>query len=371
MTDGERLDFLDALRGYAILGVILTLAASLTGVGGPLRLLTDAAGTGVQLFFVISAVTIFLTFEKAKARDPNPVRSFFIKRLFRIVPVYWFGIVLYTVVYGLGSRGWKEGPELWHYPLHFTLTNLLHPATMSSVVPGGWSISCEVFFYLTVPLWFLAVRNVRQAAVFVAVSIIGGQVVVHVLRKLLDPTFAPWTGELAQYWYRSFPSQLGVFAIGMLLFFTLRDLRPWTERLRSPLASLATLALGTVIYALATFHRTSFVPHHYVFAAAYFVFGLALSQRPWLGLVNPVTTRIGRISYSGYIVHFLVLKQLQLHMPLPASHTLACFILYAAGLTFTLPLAWCGFKLIEQPCTNAAHRLIKRLAIRRMDQALA
>lgn len=108
----KRLAYLDALRGFAILAVIFTHAAQIADVAGPLRTLSDLGGRGVQLFFVISAFTIFLTFDKAVATESAPVRNFFIRRLMRIVPVYWAGILLYTAIYGLGSRGWREGPEL-------------------------------------------------------------------------------------------------------------------------------------------------------------------------------------------------------------------------------------------------------------------
>lgn len=145
----QRLGFVDALRGIAILLVIGAHAGVVTGLVGLAGGLANLGGYGVQLFFVVSAFTIFLTLERARARETFSIRNFFIRRLFRIVPVYWMGILLYSALYHLQSRGWTAAPFAWHFPLHILLINSLVPSAQSSVVPGGWSISCEVLFYIT------------------------------------------------------------------------------------------------------------------------------------------------------------------------------------------------------------------------------
>jgi peptidoglycan/LPS O-acetylase OafA/YrhL len=181
----NRLEYIDALRGWAIIGVILTHAAAITEIGGKVGRYALLGGYGVQLFFVVSAFTIFLTFDRGSRVERYPVANFFTRRLMRIVPVYWMGVLLYSCFYGLASRGWHEGPELWHVPVHLLLLNLLHPATLSSVVPGGWSISCEVLFYLTVPIWFALIKNRRSALLFLAATLVLAPLTVHAFRLFL------------------------------------------------------------------------------------------------------------------------------------------------------------------------------------------
>jgi hypothetical protein len=75
-TDTKHLAYIDALRGYAILGVI-GVHASQSGaeLAWPLQLLADQGARGVQLFFVVSALTLMLSAilqsaqPLAKARD--------------------------------------------------------------------------------------------------------------------------------------------------------------------------------------------------------------------------------------------------------------------------------------------------------------
>ena len=168
----NRYDYIDALRGLAIALVFVVHAGGRAGVDGVLKKVVSTGQYGVQLFFVISAFTIFLTLDRRQGREANLVQNFFIRRLFRILPVYWFGMVFYTILYGMESRSLLPGPELWHFVPNFFLVNLLHPDAMSSVVPGGWSISCEVLFYCMVPPLFLVITNTKRSIYFVMLTVV-------------------------------------------------------------------------------------------------------------------------------------------------------------------------------------------------------
>jgi exopolysaccharide production protein ExoZ len=73
----KRLAWIDALRGYAIIGV---LAVHVGGV-------TEGA-RGVQLFFVASAIALLHSWHTHK----DSVRRFYTRRLFRIAPMFWLAI---------------------------------------------------------------------------------------------------------------------------------------------------------------------------------------------------------------------------------------------------------------------------------------
>src|SRR5690606_14351277 len=146
--------------------------------------------------------------------------DFYIRRLFRIIPIYWLGILLYTAVYGLESRGWREGPELWHFPYHIFLINIFHPLTSSSVVPGGWSISCEVMFYLMVPLLYKYFYTNKRIAWFMLISMVLLPLINLALKKYsMNSFFAGYEpGVINNFYYRWIPSQLACFGFGMILF---------------------------------------------------------------------------------------------------------------------------------------------------------
>lgn len=348
----SRLAYVDALRGFAILGVIIAHAGSIAGLDGRFGMLAGFAGMGVQLFFVISAFTIFLTFARASSSESRPVGNFFIRRLFRIVPIYWAGILLYTFIYGLESRGWRPGPELWHYMLHLTLTNVLHPETSSSVVPGGWSISVEVLFYFTMPIWFLLVSGVRSAALFTVTATFVAMAGIPIIRTIIDPALA--YDNLDEYWTRSFLSQLPCFGFGFILYFlTVNPSNP-LRLLGRPIPNACVLAAAPIAFVAG--YKLA-LPLHYVVSLASLMVGAALSQMPWRILVNQITTFVGRVSYSAYLLHFLVLQKLSEH-----THSLGTLprflILLALGTAITIPLAYLSYRAVEIPCTSLAKRLI-------------
>ncbi len=75
-----RYEFLDALRGYAILGVISYHCAYFSGWNSHGLEFAEAGAFGVQLFFMVSAFTIFMTLERGLSRESALVRSFYVRR---------------------------------------------------------------------------------------------------------------------------------------------------------------------------------------------------------------------------------------------------------------------------------------------------
>lgn len=59
VSNATRYAYIDALRGYAVLGVIATHCAQhVSDLATPVRWVSDHGRFGVQLFFVVSAVTL-------------------------------------------------------------------------------------------------------------------------------------------------------------------------------------------------------------------------------------------------------------------------------------------------------------------------
>jgi peptidoglycan/LPS O-acetylase OafA/YrhL len=365
MGTSKRFTYIDGLRGLAIALVIITHAASITELHGTLRIFTVIGSMGVQLFFVISAFTIFYTLSKSEG-SPTQFRDFFIKRLFRILPVYWSGIILYTIIYGLGSRGWLEGPELWHYPFHILLINDLHPETSSSVVPGGWSISCEVLFYMLVPLLFVILNNRMRMAIFFLVTGVCIPILTHYLKLYSAGSFFAGYSDsvIDTYFYRWIPNQLVCFGFGILLFKIYKE-GSYVNYIQNKKVNL----LFTIICSacIILFRYPVRVPQaHISYSLLFMVLALLLSVYPWKLYVNRALVYLGKVSFSSYLLHFLVLKQVTIFIGIYYPELMTYNIIYFVIVTIlafliTVPLASISYHFIEKRAVDLGKLLIGNL----------
>lgn len=90
--------YIDALRGYAILLVILVHSSQhVPNFDGLIWDVSIQGARGVQLFFVVSAFTLMMSWSRRNDGSVN----FYLRRLFRIAPMFWSAIVVYSVYNGV------------------------------------------------------------------------------------------------------------------------------------------------------------------------------------------------------------------------------------------------------------------------------
>lgn len=139
---------LDILRSIAASGVVLFhLWAQFKADGvnlGALSNLYIVGAAGVDVFFVISGFVIYLTFNRKR---PS-VGTFFLKRAFRIIPIYWL-LTLFAVIVSKFLFGFTE-------PMEKIISSMLFVNNFFGmdypVLYPGWSLNFEWLFYLVFAL---------------------------------------------------------------------------------------------------------------------------------------------------------------------------------------------------------------------------
>ena len=96
---------------------------------------------GVHIFFVISGFIMFYTTQNRFGRTSN-AKSFLIRRLIRIYPIFWIYTVLYLVVRGVFMHPYDLSIS------QIFASTLLVPGFAPSVIGPGWTLPFEMFFYL-------------------------------------------------------------------------------------------------------------------------------------------------------------------------------------------------------------------------------
>ena len=298
---------------------------------------------GVQLFFLISAVTMCHMWHQRQG-ESAAVTKFLIRRGFRIAPLFWLAMVFYLAWRSLGFM-----PAEQIEPIDIALTSLfLHgfsPDAINLIVPGGWSIAVEMSFYLVFPLLVDKLRSARQQIIFAFVCYL-------VCTALSTLTLHLLGADAQQFVYFSLLTQMPIFPLGMAVY---------SLALRRESATSFVVATLLMWLAVAVAGRALGLParpHFWleVFALAGMVLWLLKHFHvPWLAFT-------GRLSYSAYLFHFAVIDLLV--MAAPASDRNGTFSFFVAlGLTtcFTLALAWVSSLTLEKWSNHLGRKAISRL----------
>jgi exopolysaccharide production protein ExoZ len=155
----ERVDSIQALRAVAILLVVYTHALdSATMVFGSslqskFYYLKDWGPIGVDLFFAISGFIMTRVVESYISR--GHWKSFIIKRILRIVPLYWLltavAILLKTYM-NINITSLEIGKAFYFFPF-LDKEEFIFP-----IMNVGWSLSYEVYFYLIIAVMIILVK---------------------------------------------------------------------------------------------------------------------------------------------------------------------------------------------------------------------
>ena len=169
-SSGASLAYLDGLPGVAVLLVVVFHVWILSGTPGiavtvPLIGRTEnltiffAAGfVGVNLFFVLSGFLLSQYWLRADydGRPRPSTRRYLRHRLFRIVPAYYFVLLVTLVLLTpalIPPALVYSNTGLFILGAHLTFTQYLFPISSSSYGVNGpmWTLTMEMTFYLLLP----------------------------------------------------------------------------------------------------------------------------------------------------------------------------------------------------------------------------
>ncbi len=150
---GNRMEFLDALRGIAASVVVIqhTLEAVSPRFHAWSGTVFNLGQFGVVIFFLISGFIIPVTLERSKS-----LKIFWVNRACRLYPVYWVSLVLILALYLLGRPGLLEPAFVQHFlkSVAVNVTMLQLFVGVPNAIPSYWTLGMELAFYLAISILF-------------------------------------------------------------------------------------------------------------------------------------------------------------------------------------------------------------------------
>ncbi len=336
-----RLGFLDALRGIAVLLVLLQHVGELTWSVIPVisRNVLDIGQLGVVIFFCCSGFIIPVSLART-----GRLGSFWISRFFRLYPLYWFSL---TVAFGFARLLDMPSSAVTSADWLANVTMLQHFLGRPDALGLYWSLAWEMAFYLLISVLFLL--RLHRNPVLLSAVINAGLIAAVLAWSLAMPG-------------RHFP--VGVFSIALM--FAGYAAHQWFAGLvRNSMMTLTgcfTALTGIVI--LVTTSTSGLLTDPTGVARRAFPLGTA-----WLGAILVfacvvMVTRAGRqfpawlrrsgtISYSVYLMQALVIAALD---PTWAPPWLDAALWTAA----TFLVSELTYRFIETPGIAMGRRIIRR-----------
>ena len=346
----KRIKELDGLRGIAILLVIIwhycaiQIEPGSSAVLGLLVRVLSITWSGVDLFFVLSGFLIVGILVDAKG-SPTYFKTFYIRRICRIFPLYYLMVVLFFLLprLDLFTNDWLFAPEL--PPLSYlTLTQnfFMHQTGFGPNWLGvTWSLAIEEQFYLVIPLlvWWLGRKQLALT---------------FVLLILLAPFLRNHFGNLGAY---VFPfTRADSILMGGLIALAMRSKTTWQfVREKSHfLRWLLALFSAGIVYLMTINAGVGDKFLHFVlslFCGTLLVMSL-VSKGPFFQslLNNRILVWFGLRSYGIYLFHQPVgsmVHQLINHSPVPTLTSFSGLFANVVALVLVAVLCELSFRYYE------------------------
>jgi peptidoglycan/LPS O-acetylase OafA/YrhL len=381
-TTGVFYSRIEALRGVAALSVAIGhtwllpwfISArhgnvfSATGAGGDLgtrlvssclRIIGNGSGA-VVLFFVISGFVLSASLVRGRQDLIAEALRFAIARLFRIYPAVFVTIVTFAAVL------WAtDSSDLWRDYIRLLLNVLL---IETSIDPVTWTLQLEI---LAIPLIFVT---------YLAWQRWGAIVLGAACCVLIPLSFSPRWNSLVGT--QNAFGEMYAFVVGMAAFLVAPRIVAWLSPRGSTIALTIAAALFLVsreVLGLASYWSPL---AESIFASS--IVALLAFGRPG-GCAALLDVRLirffGRISYSFYLLHYLILSIIWKYpgvfealMGIGTPPTAVAVLAFAFSVAVVTPLAFAMYRFVERPGVAIGRRLTKsvldseRLAVRAVEQ---
>lgn len=350
---------LQIYRGMAALAVLLYHATMLVDKHydhAPLGGIFSAGFMGVHVFFVLSGF-IMLLVHVQDLDHPKRLAAFLKKRFTRIYPLYWAVLLPSALIYYL----YFQYPlAIYHFIGNLTLTKL---SQFEAIVPVAWTLFHEILFYGLFAILILKFRlGIAAFAAWITLVILVGYMDLDVSPPYLLTTLTGLDyGAIRNFFNLATSSLNSLFLFGLAGYWFYHLLKKHPAR--ETIALLAFFAGTLLMLTLGADYDISHPVQDYSWSHLHHLtlgFGVATmllmtaaaseTLERWFSR-RTMLLFLGNASYSIYLSHYMLQKELTAHLPflLPKREPDSALLAFLITVAGTLLVGILVYRYVEVP----------------------
>ena len=307
--------------------------------------------TALPIFFVVSGFCIHLTYCHPRQSD---LKSFYVRRFFRIYPPYLLALLIFTFIYPLTRIPFTKLTYWGQFLTHVFLCHNISDLSIVAINAPFWTIAIEVQLYLIFPLILIFARRYSYVRALLVLGLIEFSLQLFaVIVYEHPPLFAP-------AWLRGSPFFFCFsWGLGAAIADAYLSGKP-----------LALMRIHPVVWLVPGILTSTFPAYEFSFG----FFALFTASIIWRHLTKaPVEEKpsslrrviriTGIYSYSIYLIHDPILRAVILfykaRFPGIENHP---FLIFAAGVSSWLlvfPLSALMYYWVEKPGIALGKRVLR------------
>lgn len=347
MNNGQSIHLkgLNGIRAIAALAVVFSHIYQFSiQFGLPEEKSLDLADFGVTVFFTLSGylITYLLLVEKTKFNDIK-IKKFYIRRILRIWPLYYFYLILAIIVLYIFQ---KEAIDTTQLPFYFFLLANIPFITESgmAVVNHFWSLGVEEQFYLFWPWVVKKVDRFFRWVIWFVILFVGLKVVFWIWYYKTGNTIPLYSIHITRF------HCMAIGACGAILYFNKSiNFLNFSYSLFTQVTVLGVFLLAAVN----KFSVAEIINHEIISVLTVFlIVNVSSNDKALIKLDNRLLNFLGKISYGIYVYHLLVIFLASIWIgPLIREIDMRFRYLAISSIVVgvTIFIAWVSYNFFEKP----------------------